>query len=281
MERQGILYINPTARATVIVSHGFMCDKFDMSFVRKTLFSDYNVLSFDFRAHGCGVDPSHICTFGKDEALDVIGAVHYIKSRYDIGHLPIIGYGFSMGAVASIQAQASTGDLFAAMILDCPYDRTHNVLKRSIEHLKFTLFGHTFALPGRDLLYRFAFNPYVQGILKTLLKTIAQLDAVTINVRIHPLSPVKSVKKITIPCFFIHCMNDEKINTQAAQQLYNNVSGYKRLWITNGRRHFDSIFYNPEKYAHKIRVFINDVLSGHYMLKASEKVHCDKPLRKL
>lgn len=278
LKRRGILYTVPNAQATILVCHGFMCDKFDISFVRKTLFSGYNVLAFDFRAHGELIEPSHCCTFGRDEALDVIGAADYIRSCKDIKHLPIICYGFSMGAVAAIQAQAQKRNLFKALILDCPYDRSQNIIKRSIDHLKFTVFGYTFGLPGRSLLRKFAFNPFVQGLIKRLLKTIAQLDAMSINTAIYPLDPAHSIKNIKVPCFFIHCVHDDRICKNAAHELFENAVGYKRLWITNGRRHFDSVFYNPEKYVYKINAFIKSVLSGDYLKKAHEKMHYDDPI---
>ncbi len=37
---------------------------------------------------------------------------------------------------------------------------------------------------------------------------------------------------------------------------------YKVLWLTNGRRHFDSYFYNPEKYVKEIRTFIDKAVNG-------------------
>lgn len=278
LKRRGILYTTPHALATIIVCHGFMCDKFDISFIRKTLFSGYNVFAFDFRAHGELVEPSHCCTFGRDEALDVIGAADFIRSRDDIKHLPILCYGFSMGAVAAIQAQAQKSDLFKALILDCPYDSSQNVVKRCIDHLKFTIFGYTFGLPGRSLLRKFAFNPFVQGMIKRLLKTIAQLDALTVNTTIYPLNPAHSIKNVKIPCFFIHCVHDDRIYKNAAHQLFENAAGYKRLWVTNGRRHFDSVFYNPEKYVYKVNTFVQDVLSGRHLKKAPEKMHYDDPI---
>jgi pimeloyl-ACP methyl ester carboxylesterase len=275
LARHGILYIRPNARGTVLVCHGFMCDKFDISFLRRTLFEDYNVMMFDFRAHGENVDNEQCCTFGRDEALDVIGAVNYLKSRKDIKDLPRIVYGFSMGAVAAIQAQATDQTLFSAMILDCPYDTSENVIKRSLENLKFTLFGYTFEMPGKALLEKFAFNSYVQSFLKALLKTVASLDATATRTQIFPLSPVESIRKISIPCLFIHCKNDEKVPVLAAQKLYENAQGFKRLWITNGRRHFDSIFYNPEKYVHKVNRFIDYVLSANSNQKPFSKIYTD------
>lgn len=276
IKRTGLLYINKDAPATVLICHGFMCDKFDVAFIRRTLFSRFNVMVFDFRAHGQRVDESQCCTFGKDEALDVMGVVKFLKSRPDINDLPLIAYGFSMGAVAAIQAQAQGQDLFKAMILDCPYDKSKNVLKKAIDLLNITVFGYTLPVPGKSLLIDFAFNPYVQAVLKVLLKTIARLDSLSINTKIYPLNPVESIKKINIPCFFIHCLHDEKVSVKAAESLYSNAAGFKRLWITNGRRHYDSVFFNPEKYIYKVNKFLDSILTGIYKQKNDAKIYRDK-----
>lgn len=276
LQRNGIMFIQPNARATVLVCHGFSCDKFDTGFLRRTVFPDYNVMVFDFRAHGENVDDEQCCTFGRDEALDVAGAVNYLKSRTDIKHLPRIGYGFSMGAAAAIAAQSKDQSLFSALILDCPYDATDTLIKRSLENLKISLFGYSFEFPGKSILERFAYNSFVQSCIKMLLRTVTYIDTTQTNTQMHPFSPALAVKNITAPCFFIHCKNDEKVPIEAAELLFNNAQGYKRLWITDGRRHFDSIFYNPEKYAYKVNKFITAVLNGQVQLKQQEKILHDE-----
>ncbi len=274
--RKGFLLKKPQARATVLVCHGFMCDKFDAAFLRMIFPMCCNVMTFDFRAHGENVTQQQYCTFGRDEAHDVIAAVNYLKSRSDIGHLPIIAYGFSMGAVASIQAQAAYPNLFTAMILDCPYDHSKNVIKQGLENLKFSFFGYQFSLPGKELLEKYAFHPYVQSLLKAVLKTVANMDATATNTYIYPVSPMDSIKNVTVPCFFIHCKYDEKVLVSAAMNIYEGARGYKRLWLTDGRRHFDSFFYNPEKYVYKINRFIQQVLENALEGKSLAKIKEDK-----
>ena len=44
------------------------------------------------------------------------------------------------------------------------------------------------------------------------------------------------------------------------------------LWLTNGRRHFDSYFYNPEKYMKEVRSFIDKVVSGSIKDKQLQKI---------
>ncbi len=273
--RDGFLLKRKNAKAVVFILNGFMCTKFESSFLRALLFQDFHVVTFDFRAHGENVDECQYCTFGKDEAHDVIAAVNYIRSRPDLKNLPRIAYGFSMGAVAGIEAQAANPDLFDMMILDCPYDRSKNVIKKGLENMQFSICGYSFALPGRSFLEKYAFHPYVQSLLKTLLKTVANMDATTTNTYIYPVHPINSIKKITVPIEIIHCYNDEKVPVDAAKNLFKNAAGYKRLWLTAGRRHFDSFFYNPEKYAYKVKRFIQSVLDKSYITKKQQKINED------
>jgi pimeloyl-ACP methyl ester carboxylesterase len=274
--RDGFLLKRKEARAVVFILNGFMCTKFESSFLRALLFPEYHVVTFDFRAHGKNIDECQYCTFGRDEANDVIAAVNYIKSRDDLKDLPRIAYGFSMGAVAAIEAQALHPDLFDMMILDCPYDRSKNVIKKGLENMQFNFWGYSFALPGRSFLEKYAFHPYIQAFLKTLLKTVANMDATAINTYIYPVHPVNSIKKITVPCFFIHCNNDEKVPVEAAQNLFRNAAGFKRLWRTAGRGHFDSFFVSPEIYGHRVREFMEMILDKTYLTKKQEKVIEDK-----
>ncbi len=260
--RKGILFTYPNAKANMVISHGFMCDKFDVGFLRNMFpKGQYNFLTFDFRAHG-EVKDDQLCTFGKDESFDVSAAAHYFKQHPDLKHLPTIAYGFSMGAVATIEAQAKDSSLFQAMILDCPFDSTESIVKKSLQGLKVSLFGYEVDLPGRSYLERYAFHPYVQSFIKFMLKTVAHMDAQNIQTFMHRFSPAHSIKNINVPCFFIHCKNDQRVSVDAIKSIFNGAKGPKLLWVSNGRRHYDSIFYNPEKYQKRITTFFNQVLDG-------------------
>ena len=260
--RNGVLVRNNDAKATILVCHGFMCDKYDVGMLRKIFKKkQFNVMTFDFRAHGQESNGQY-CTFGRDEALDVIAAAQFLRKHPDLEDKPLFAYGFSMGAVSAIEAQALESALFDAMILDCPFDSSEKVIKTGLEGLKGSIFGYEFDLPGKDLLQKYAFHPYVQALVKAVLKTVAQMDATGISTNFCPLYPAESVKKITVPLFFIHCKNDQKVSVDQVKRVYDGAAGYKRLWITNGRRHYDSFFYNPEKYTEQVRQFYNQVIDG-------------------
>ena len=260
--RQAMLAHSPDAQATVLVCHGFMCDKYDVGMIRRIFKTkNFNIMTFDFRAHGQDGEGQY-CTFGRDEALDVVAAAKFLRNHPELCDKPLFVYGFSMGAVSAIEAQALESELFDAMILDCPFDSSERVIKTGLDCLKCSVFGFEFEMPGKELLQKYAFHPYVQALVKAVLKTVAQMDATGVCTNFCPIHPAESAKKITVPVFFIHCKNDQKVSVDQVRRVYEGAAGYKRLWLTNGRRHYDSFFYNPEKYIENVRAFYHQVLNG-------------------
>lgn len=272
LTRKGILVRYPNAKANIVIAHGFMCDKYDVGFLRRIFpQGKYNFLTFDFRAHGENTK-GQCCTFGRDEANEVIAAANYFKAHPELQKLPTFAYAFSMGAVASIEAQAKNSTLFKGMILDCPFDSTENIIKKMLQNMKFSLFGYQFTLPGRQYLEQYAFHPYVQSFIKFLLKTVPHMDTKNIKTYMYRFKPSESITKIEVPCLFIHCKQDKKVEVEAIRTIYNGAQGPKRLWITNGRGHYDSVFYNPERYSTQVTKFLDMVLDGRIYQEPYEKV---------
>lgn len=285
IRRHGILTRRPQAKANILLCHGFMCCKFDVSFLRTLIGPDYNYLTIDFRGHGeetCG----QCCTFGRDERFDVYAAAQFMKNHPEIGNLPVMVYGFSMGAAAAIEAQAAHPDLFSAMILDCPFDSVENALKRCVDTLNISFFGYKFAVPGRSLLHQYAFHPYVQKVIRPLLKVASNMDPKQVDTNICQVKPLESIKQVTVPCFFICCKQDALVSIEAIKRVYDGAAGYKKLWLTNGREHCDSFFYSPEVYSKRVNSFIAAVLDRSYEQKNQQKIiedcinlhHCDESL---
>ncbi len=276
LTRSGILTIVPNASITLLICHGFMCDKSDISFLR-LLFKDFNTFMFDFRAHG-DFKEDQCCTFGLNESYDVVAAVKYIKSRPELKDKPLIVYALSMGAVASIIAQARENNLFDAMILDCPFESSDNLISRGLDHLYINFFSCKIPVPFKSLLKQCAYHPYTQSLVKHVLKAIAQLDSTEVQTCIFPIYTYKEAQNIKVPCLFIACKHDDKAPVYAVKKVFNAVKAPKRLWVTNGRRHYDSIFHNPEKYFYKVNRFINKVLNNEWELKNADKIKVDAEL---
>ena len=95
--RYGRLVRYPNAQATILICHGFMCDKFDVGFLRHMFPQGrFNFMTFDFRAHGEHCEGQR-CTFGRDECLDVITAAHFIKNHPELKDKPVIAMDFLWG----------------------------------------------------------------------------------------------------------------------------------------------------------------------------------------
>jgi pimeloyl-ACP methyl ester carboxylesterase len=259
--RQGVLVKRNDAPATILLLHGYGVDKYYMGPFR-LLLRDYNCLTFDFRAHGEHSDDEE-STLGHDEVYDIFGAVDFVNSDPDLKDKPLIVVGFSMGAVSAIEAQSIDSSLFVGMFLDTPFSSSADVLRRGMQGMKFDLLGYEFDMPGRSLLERYAFNPYVQSFLKMLLRFKTSLNATRINTVIKAISPSESIKKINIPAFFVVTEGDQKVSVSDVKTVYDNHPGPKDMWVASGRHHCDAILYNPEKYEKIINKFIQNVLSGN------------------
>lgn len=282
IRRNGILVLRPKAKATVLVMHGYTCDKVDVGFMR-LIFPEHNLLLFDFRAHGEDIE-GQCSTMGHDEVHDIFAAVDFLRSHEGTKHLPIIGWGFSMGASTAIVAQSHDPSLFKALILDCPFDSSANLVRRGMDKIKtirIPWVNYEVAIPGRHLLEQYAFHEYVQPFLLFCLKMFANMDSTRIMTTPKAIMPQESIKKVKIPCFFVTCIADNRVPFDAVFTDYTNAAGIKRLWLTKGKRHFGSIFHNPELYKEVLNQFIADILSGSIEYQPHEQVFSEVTYERL
>ena len=281
--RRGLLITRSDARATVLVMHGYTSSKIDMGILR-LLFSPYNLLLFDFRAHG-EVIAGQSSTLGCDEVYDVFAAVDFLRSHAGTKSLPIIAYGFSMGAVTAIEAQSRDAHLFNGLILDCPFDSTDALIKRGLDSflgtVRIPILGIEFEFPGRAFLERHAMDRFVQPILIFLLWLFAGMDATHIPTIPKQVNAVLSAKKVKVPVLLIGCYADERVPVDAFAHIYQEFIGYKRLWITRGARHFGSLFNNPELYQQMVVNFIEKILNASTGRERRERAFADMSLDEL
>jgi fermentation-respiration switch protein FrsA (DUF1100 family) len=94
---------------TVVLCHGLGANKSNQLVMARDLVpGGYNVLAFDFRAHGAS--GGQLSTFGDLERRDVLGAVRWLRANRRQQARHIYGVGASMGAAALIAAAADPGD---------------------------------------------------------------------------------------------------------------------------------------------------------------------------
>lgn len=274
--RDGYVNINPKAKANILICHGFTTNKEDM-FILRFLLKDYNIISFDFRAHGENISYQS-CTLGCDEKYDVIAAANYVKKDPRLSHLPLFVYGFSMGAVASILAQSEHKNLFVGAIWDCPFQSTNELTNIALQYFKININGYNINLPLRNIIKKYIYNKNAQQYIQFFLRLFSSMDSTGIQTCIKNISPIEALEKVTIPFLLIGCHNDDKAPAESICKMYqaHKKNTFSRCWISAGRGHFDALFINPEKYIHKINKFIDSILSRKYQKKKLKKIIIDE-----
>lgn len=267
--RKGFLAIRPDALGTVIICHGYTHSKHE-AFFFKMLFSHFNVLAFDFRGHGELIEKGQFSTIGRDEMYDVQGAVKFVQTLPQCMGKPMIGFGFSMGAVSLLQAQAEFGNLFDMLILDSPFDSSSVCMERSIERwLTYSFLGKPHQLPGKTLMMKILYSDKMRPVVKRFFQWASGMDPYKVPTKFVPVIPISNASKITIPCLFISCEQDKSVKVDSVLRLYDVVaSPFKRLWITPGVKHCGSCLSQPERYAYKVNKFINSVFKKDFKVPA-------------
>lgn len=106
----------PEPRGTVALFHGYTSSKSRLLTEAATFRRlGYNVLLTDFA--GNGGSEGNVCTVGHYEAKDVAAAMRWLQRRPGA----VFIYANSMGAVATLRAEAELGVRPTANLLECPY----------------------------------------------------------------------------------------------------------------------------------------------------------------
>lgn len=227
----GLLFARPKAQANLVLCHGYQgCKEFMYGLI--DMFPTYNILAFDFRAHG--QSPGSTTSIGCHEYKDVIAATDFMKN-YD-KNIPLIVLGISMGGASALKAAEMKQDLCDALIIDS----TFSELK--------TMFLRGFMLKVK--LPYYPFFPLARAIFHYVN-----------NCDIHNMSPFESVKKITQPILLIHSCNDKFINPENSLQLFSVAQNKStRLWIGPRCRHGWLHTYHAPMYQKKVLRFLNQTV---------------------
>jgi fermentation-respiration switch protein FrsA (DUF1100 family) len=193
----------------------------------------YNVLCFDFRAHG--LSDGRFTSVGHHETNDVIGAVHYLKHRPEVEPGGIGVVGFSMGAAATIQAAARCHDI-AVVVADSAYASFVDAAKYS-----FRLVTRVPHFPMANLAMRWA-------------KWIVNVDA-------HQLRPVDVIARIAPrPILITHGVLDEIVPVRHAYSLFKAAEEPKELWIVPDAHHVGARDLDPDGYFSRVENFLSATL---------------------
>ncbi|MBI3189291.1 MAG: alpha/beta fold hydrolase [Ignavibacteriales bacterium] len=217
------------AKGTVIYLHGVADCKMDgIRFAKLLHDNNYNVFLFDARRHGDS--DGEFCTFGYYEKYDLEKVIEYLLSRTDVHLGKIALFGTSMGAAVAIQT-AAIDKRIAAVISE-----------NSFATLR-TIFDDY-----QKRMVRLPFH-YLRNIVIKRSELMAKFKA-------NDVSPLESLKNITIPILFIYGTEDHLINHQYTIKLYNNANDPKKLFPIHGAKHNDTWQVAGKEYENRILHFL-------------------------
>jgi alpha-beta hydrolase superfamily lysophospholipase len=213
--------------ATVILVHGFARERGELLPEARWLVKQgYSALLFDSRAQGAS-DGAHI-SLGYLEALDIRAAVDFVLERSPGERIGVMGY--SMGAVAAIQAAAEDTRI-QAVIAVSPFA----TLRASVDHR----------------LAR----------LRPLAPLITWWGERMTGLRLDDLRPVDVVAALSPrPILIMQAGGDKMVPPDSGRRLYEAAAAPKELWSVPGVAHVDFRQAVPEPYQRRMIDFFQRYL---------------------
>ncbi len=112
---------HPNPRGVLIGTHGYIMNKCEWVPLLPLLYSKLGLSCLFVDHRGQGRSQKALCTFGRDEALDVKAMNVFVDKQ--LPGVPKFWLGSSMGAAAVVYAAAENSSLGDGFILDAPYRR--------------------------------------------------------------------------------------------------------------------------------------------------------------
>ncbi len=243
---RGWFVASPNPRGTVIFCHGYAGSKApDLQYVPHFCARGYNVLLFDFRAHGeSDGNKSSLVYY---ERQDLLGAIAYLQQR-NIHQVGLMG--FSMGAAVAI-ATAPLSEAVCAVVADSGFAELKTILAT---HMQNKGIPHFIALVMSKLMI------WAAGRLWGC--SLPESDPLRWVSRLAPR-----------PLFLIHGERDRSVPASDAYRLYEAAYEPKELWIAHNADHraVDQLY--PEEYMARVLAFFDKWLASESMASMALTEH--------
>lgn len=221
------------AERTVIFCHGYggSMDP-DLQYAPWFHQAGYNVLMFDFRAHGRSQGQQ--VTMGCLERQDLLGALAYLASR-GIRRVGVLG--FSLGGAVAIST-APLSPAITAVVSDGGFAQLQ----------------HTVAAGMRE---RYRAGP----LCDWLAGLIVRVAGWRLGVNLLACDPIRWVDKVSPRALFlIHGGQDPYVSVQDVRRLYHRAGEPKELWIVPEAGHRQVDQARPEEYRRRVLEFFDRYL---------------------
>ena len=182
-----------------------------LSLVRQLLPAGYNVLVFDFRAHG--ESGGQLCSFGDLERFDVLGAMRWLRLNHPGACRKVAGLGVSTGGAALLAAAAD------------PSPEGQNIDVIAV----YGSFGDLHRLTT-SLVDQFVPLPMSWFVNHLGLR----MAGYQVGADLNSFSPAANIKAIwPRPVLVIHGLEDELIPFEQGESLYDSALEPKmNYWIS-------------------------------------------------
>lgn len=222
------------ASSSILLFHGWGANREELlPYARMFHDAGFHVFMPDFR--GCGQSAGDVVTFGERESLDVEAAVRYAQAR---APGPIGALGFSMGGAALARYLSKRKDHGIAVAV---FESTYSSLVDTAAHR----FWHAYRLPKL-----FAWALVWWGGIFTGFAALR-------------LAPVRYLKRVQIPAFFISGTEDFRVPPRDTMKLFKAAKGEKQLWILDEHGHARALEAAPEEFEGRVLPFVGKYLPRH------------------
>jgi len=200
---------NPNwGRQTLLICPGSRAGSGSYLLLAKNFLDEgYNVLIFDFRAHGQSA--GQIISFGDHERRDVLGAVRWLRTSQPQSCRRIVGVGIDTGAAALLAAAADPspeGRAFTSLAVFGCYDRFDNLA---------------------DSAAQIDRQPSIQRVVVRIGLALA---CVQTGADLFDFSPADAAAQIAPrPILFIEGRRDPVIDYERAQSLFESAHAPKSI----------------------------------------------------
>jgi fermentation-respiration switch protein FrsA (DUF1100 family) len=230
----GLFFPVENSKKTIIICHGGTYTLYgSIKYMNLFLKRGFNVLIYDSRHHGRSGGRN--ITYGYYEKYVLKACVDWVFERCSstctVGML-----GESFGAAIALQT-AVIDTRVSFLIADSSFSDMTLLLK--------CILGFLCKLPNIPLLIP------VSNFFTWLRSGMSYKN----------VSPIKDIKDIKAPIFFIHGEKDSFVPKEMCIEMYNKKDGYKKLYIAPNSGHAEAYENNPEEYEKLIGEFLEETCS--------------------
>ncbi len=228
-------WIDNGSEKTVVPLHGYTRSRWDDVYMKPVteflLKEGYNVLTFDFRAHG--KSEGNYTTVGDREIEDVRGAVEWLVENHPERAKRIGLVGFSMGAVLTIRALAEINGVCCGVADSPPVDMDRT--------------------GARGLKYFANLPEWLYTFVKPFTKLVSGA---------RELNVMDYADKVRKPLLLIQGGSDPLIKVDEVRAFYEKNRGVNpdvELWVTDAP-HVRTLKLHPEEWKAKVGEFFRKYL---------------------